>query len=58
MAVASISRVPAIFSSASCQGRLRPISSMAFRRLPAALLPKTEHRWSGPLQPAACAIAR
>ena len=39
MAVASIWRVPAIFSSASCQGRLWPISSMAFSLAPAALLP-------------------
>ena len=30
---------PAIFSSASCQGRLCPISSMAFSRAPASWLP-------------------
>ena len=32
MAEASISRVPAIFSRASCQGLLSPISSMALSR--------------------------
>ena len=31
--------LPAIFSSASCQGRLCPISSMAFSLAPASLLP-------------------
>ena len=31
-------RDPAIFSSASCQGRLCPISSMAFSRLPGGLV--------------------